>query len=114
MQLNIILIALYPNATNILQQADVVAFRPIKASWRKGLFDWRNENSKSTVTKNDFATILDIVLKNTVKTEVLINDFRAYGLFSWDVNNIDFKKCLGKNPNTEMTDTTAVVNNMLD
>lgn len=53
-------------------------------------------------------------MKNTVKAEVLINGFRAYGLFPWNVNNIDFKKCLGKNPSTELTDTTAVINNKTD
>lgn len=30
-QLNIILIALYPNATRILQPADVAAFKPLKS-----------------------------------------------------------------------------------
>lgn len=50
-------------------------------------------------------------MKNTVKTEVLINRFRACELFPWDVNNIDFKKCLRKKPNTEITDTIIVVNN---
>lgn len=50
-------------------------------------------------------------MKNTVRAEVLINGFRACGLFPWNVNNIDFKKCLGKNPNTEIT---AVANNETD
>lgn len=111
LQLNIILIALYPNATRILQPADVAAFRPIKAGWKKGVFDWRNEHPGSAVTKNDFSPILDKVLKNTVRAEVLINGFRACGLFPWNVNNIDFKNCLGKNPNTEIT---AVVNKETD
>lgn len=35
--LNIILIALYPNSTRILQPADVAAFRPLKASWKNGV-----------------------------------------------------------------------------
>jgi len=50
-------------------------------------------------------------LKNTVKAEVLINGFRACGLFPWDVNNIDFKKCLGKHRSAKLTDTNAVINN---
>ncbi|KAF0697393.1 Jerky-like, partial [Aphis craccivora] len=91
--------------------ADVAAFRPIKAGWKKGVFDWRNEHPGSAVTKNDFSPILDKVLKNTVRAEVLINGFRACGLFPWNVNNIDFKNCLGKNPNTEIT---AVVNKEID
>jgi len=108
LQLNIILIALYPNATRILQPADDAAFRPIKAGWKKGAFDWRNEHPGNAVPKNAFSPILDKVLKITVRAEVLINGFRACGLFPWNVNNIDFKKCLGKIPNTEIT---AVVNN---
>lgn len=39
--LNIILIALYPNSTRILQPADVAAFRPLKSGWKKGVFEWR-------------------------------------------------------------------------
>lgn len=40
-----------------------------------------------------------------------MNGFKACGLFPWDVNNIDFKKCLGKNPSTEKTNTIGVINN---
>lgn len=39
-RLKIHLIALYPNATRILQPADVAAFRPLKVGWRKGLREW--------------------------------------------------------------------------
>lgn len=38
LQLNIILIALYPSAKRILQPADVAAFSSIKAGWKKGYF----------------------------------------------------------------------------
>lgn len=58
-QLKIVLIALYPNATRILQPADVAAFRPLKSGWKKGLSEWRNQNPTSSVTKKDFAPILD-------------------------------------------------------
>lgn len=34
-ELGIILIALYPNATRILQPADVSAFKPLKQAWKK-------------------------------------------------------------------------------
>lgn len=39
---NIILIALYPNSTRILQPADVAAFCPLKARWKNGVFEWIN------------------------------------------------------------------------
>lgn len=95
-QLNIILIALYPNATRILQPADVAAFKPLKSGCKRGLFEWRNQNPNCAVTKKDFAPILDKVIKNTVKSEVWIIGFRACGLYPWNVNQIDFKKCLEK------------------
>lgn len=34
-ELGIVLVALYPNATRILQPADVAAFKPIKNEWKK-------------------------------------------------------------------------------
>ncbi|XP_022177727.1 uncharacterized protein LOC111038801 [Myzus persicae] len=92
--LKIILIALYPNATRILQPADVSAFRPLKSGWKKGLSEWRNKNPHSSVTKKDFAPILDAVLKTTVKSSTPINGFKACGLFPWNPDEIDYKKCL--------------------
>lgn len=71
--LNIILIALYPNSTRILQPADVAAFHPLKSSWKKGVFE------------------------KTVKPDTLINCFKACGLFPWNPDEIDYMKCLGKN-----------------
>ncbi|CAH2208581.1 jg15875 [Pararge aegeria aegeria] len=38
-EMGIILIALYPNATRILQPADVAAFKPIKGAWKKGVLE---------------------------------------------------------------------------
>ncbi|KAL4153947.1 hypothetical protein QTP88_001780 [Uroleucon formosanum] len=69
--LNIILIALYPNSTRILQPADVAAFRPLKSGWKKGVFEWRKDNNLSTaVTKKDFAPILKKVIDETVKQKL--------------------------------------------
>lgn len=105
-KLSIVFIALYPNATKILQPADVVAFRPLKSGWKKDLFEWRNNNPNCTVTTKDFASILKNVIANTVRDDILINVFRACGLYPWDVNQIDFKKCLEKNQFAEPNDTT--------
>lgn len=41
--LEIILIALYPNATRILQPADVSCFKPLKNFWKKGVLEWRRK-----------------------------------------------------------------------
>jgi len=95
--LSIILIALYPNSTRILLPADVAAFRPLKSGWKRGVCEWRNENGLcSAVTKKDFAPILKKVIDEFVKPETLINGFKACGLYPWNPDSIDFKKCLGK------------------
>ncbi|KAJ3658623.1 hypothetical protein Zmor_010352 [Zophobas morio] len=41
------LIALYPNATHILQPLDVALFRPLKSAWKKVVHQWRIENNGS-------------------------------------------------------------------
>lgn len=94
--LNIILIALYPNATRILQPADVSAFRPIKSGWKNALQKWRRDHPLEQITKENFAPILDTIVKD-IKPENIINGFRACGLFPWNKDAIDYSKCLGKN-----------------
>lgn len=57
-KLQIILIALYPNATRILQPADVAAFKPLKTAWKKSVLYWRRSHPTQALTKIDFAPIL--------------------------------------------------------
>lgn len=95
-QLEIILIALYPNATRILQPADVAAFRPIKYGWKKAVMNWRLNHPAEALTKENVAPILDLVVKE-IKPETLVNGFKACGLYPWNSKSIDFTKCLGKN-----------------
>jgi len=110
--LKIILIALYPNATRILQPADVAAFRPLKGGWKKGVFEWRNENPHCAITKKDFAPILQKVINKTIRPEILMNGFKACGLYPWNPDQIDFRKCLGKK---ELTSTEKnIINNTAD
>ncbi|KAJ8909242.1 hypothetical protein NQ315_017218 [Exocentrus adspersus] len=59
--LDIILICLYPNATRILQPADVGAFKPLKTGWKKAVIDWRKDNLNESLTKEKFAPILQKV-----------------------------------------------------
>ncbi|KAK9754853.1 DDE superfamily endonuclease [Popillia japonica] len=74
-ELQIILIALYPNCTRILQPADVGCFKPLKSFWKTAVADWRPISS--------------------LKPETLINGFRACGLQPWNPDALDFSKCLG-------------------
>ena len=94
-RLKIHLIALYLNATRILQPADVAAFRPIKAAWKKELRDWYTKNNyQKSLTKETFAQLLKAVIDSCSKKETLINGFRVSGLWPFEPNNVDFSKCI--------------------
>lgn len=99
-QLGIILIALYPNATRLLQPADVSAFKPIKENWKKTVLEWRREFPSLTFTKEKFAPLLQRVIANINKKNI-INGFRTTGLYPWNPEAIDFTKCLGKSCNNK-------------
>lgn len=109
-RLDIILISLYPNATRILQPADVSTFKPLKDGWKKGLLKWRRSHPSEELTKKHFADILKCVIETSVRPEIIINGFRACGLYPWDPYAIDYTKCLGKisnkQDNTNQIETT--------
>lgn len=42
-----------------------------------------------------------------MKSSVLINGFKACGLFPWNKNQIDYQKCLGKNYNSSANGSTS-------
>ncbi|KAJ8928014.1 hypothetical protein NQ314_019480 [Rhamnusium bicolor] len=98
--LKIILIALYPNATRFLQPADVSCFRPLKGAWKKAVLHWRRTNPLVQLTKLHFAPILKEALQQ-LKSETIINGFKACGLHPWNSNALDYTKCLGKQNKVE-------------
>lgn len=59
--LNIILIALYPNVTRIMQPADVAAFKPLKNGWPKAVHRFREGNAYGAVNAQNFALVLQDV-----------------------------------------------------
>ena len=95
-ELKIILIALYPNSTRILQPADVAAFKPVKNKWKDAVLAWRAQHLNKAVTKEDFAPILETMLQNIDLQSSLKNGFRATGLYPWNADAVDFSKCIGK------------------
>lgn len=93
----IILYALPPNTTHMLQPADVSVFKPMKSEWKKTVCKWQNkpENLNCSVTKINFCSVFDEILsksdrfKNSVK-----NGFRKSGLFPLNPDAVDFSKCV--------------------
>ena len=99
--LKIILICLYPNATRILQPADVAVFKPLKDGWRNAVHNWRRENVGKPLNKVAFAPILKLVVDSNIKKQNIINGFRACGLHPFDETAIDYSKCLGRNKESD-------------
>ncbi|KAL1454530.1 hypothetical protein WDU94_010766 [Cyamophila willieti] len=52
-QLGIVLISLYPNATRILQPADVAAFKPVKGNWKKAVHEWIRQGDNEIIVESD-------------------------------------------------------------
>ncbi|KAJ8965729.1 hypothetical protein NQ314_003935 [Rhamnusium bicolor] len=64
----IILYALPPNTTHMLQPVDVSVFRPLKQEWRTTVRRWLNkhENVNSSVTKFNFCTLFEETCKELI------------------------------------------------
>jgi len=96
-KLNIEIIALYPNATRILQPADVAVFCPVKMYWRKAVRDWHAKHPGEVLNKVTFAPLLREVIDFAAKPEILVKGFQACGLNPLNANAVDYTKCLGEN-----------------
>ncbi|CAK1584718.1 unnamed protein product [Parnassius mnemosyne] len=115
--LKIELIALYPNATRIIQPTDVSAFRLLKVGWRKYLKKRQLLNQNKGITKQNFAHILNEVLAASLRPDILVirrNGFKACGICPFDPNAINYSKYLGKNTvrhkdaSNELSDTATI------
>ncbi|KAG5887470.1 hypothetical protein JTB14_017325 [Gonioctena quinquepunctata] len=92
----IVLYALPPNTTHILQPADVSVFKPLKLEWKKTIRKWQKlpENVNSCVTKVNFCKVFQSTLDGYDMKNHIINGFRKCGLFPLDPENVDFTKCV--------------------
>ncbi|XP_026481945.1 uncharacterized protein LOC113389098 [Ctenocephalides felis] len=86
------LIALYPNATHILQPMDVAMFRPLKAAWSHEVRDWRMEHNGESLKRENFAPLLDKSLNTLNTSEILKNGFKSTGLQPFCPDAINYKK----------------------
>jgi hypothetical protein len=90
---NIILVALCPNATHILQPLDVAVFRPLKMEWKKSVHCWRMDHNGQKLSREQFAPILETTLNKMRRfPDVVKNGFRTCGLVPFNVENIRFLK----------------------
>ncbi|XP_064292277.1 uncharacterized protein LOC135309805 [Plodia interpunctella] len=86
---DIILYALPPNSTHMLQPADVSVFRPLKQNWKNIV-----KKSDQAVTKFNFCSILNNTLSQTELKDAIRNGFRKCGLYPVNEDNVDYTKCV--------------------
>nr|CAI5846043.1 unnamed protein product [Callosobruchus analis] len=80
----IILYALPPSSTHIIQPADVSAFKPLKHEWKKTVRKWQSkpENTNAVVTKINFCSIFQEALEAINMVDCIKNGFRSCGASS--------------------------------
>lgn len=88
-KVGIILIALYPNSTHLLQPMDVAVFKTLKASWKEHVLAWRVEHQAEVLKRHNFAPLLKSSISKVVTPKVLQSGFRKCGLFPWDPTSVD-------------------------
>lgn len=88
----IILISLYPNSTHLIQPLDVGVFKALKNGWKKAVSKFRIESNKQKIRNENFAPLLDSVIKEVITSKIMQNAFRTCGLFPFDANAIEYEK----------------------
>ncbi|XP_055910440.1 uncharacterized protein LOC129944801 [Eupeodes corollae] len=93
---NIILYALPPNTTHILQPADVGDFKGIKSDYKNILNEWckRPGSHGSTMNKKNFCDVLEELLNYKDRTTIIQNAFKKCGLFPFAPYAVDYSKCI--------------------
>lgn len=77
----IVLIAIRPNSTHLLQPADVSVFRPLKAGWSVIARKWRIDHYTKEVTRKPFAPLLKEAFDSRATSEIVKNGFKATGIY---------------------------------
>ncbi|XP_039438538.1 uncharacterized protein LOC120419773 isoform X2 [Culex pipiens pallens] len=105
-KLGIVLIAIYPNSTRIIQPADVGIFGPLKQSWRK-IVQQRPPNDP--LTTRNFAPSLQTAMNEALKEETIKKSFVITGIHPFDENAPNYSKCLAKSASGQQANGSSCV-----
>lgn len=103
------LIALFPNATHIMQPMDVGFFRPLKTAYREAVCNWRLENNEEALTKIHFASVLKTAIDSLDTKKILQSSFKSCGLRPFSAESINYSKLI-KNVETLNTSEERITN----
>lgn len=88
---NIELVALYPNATHILQPLNVAVFHPVKTAWKRTVDGYTIENDGKSLKKENFAPLLNKALQSMKSLKDMITyGFKASGLYPFNADAVNF------------------------
>lgn len=90
----IILVALLPNATHILQPMDVALFHPLKQIWKREVRNWRIQNNGKKLMREHFTGLVDICIQEAAKPQTIQNGFRKCGLYPFNANEVSYENLL--------------------
>lgn len=108
----IILVALYPNSTHLLQPLDVAVFKPLKVAWKKTTRDWRALNFCRKIEKKEFATLLKKAIESFDLVLCTKSGFKACGLFPFNADAIAYHRLLKIDQLPENTVVPTIVNSV--
>lgn len=92
----IILVALLPNATHVLQPLDVAVFRPVKGTWRAVVHNYRVENNYTKLTREEFSKEVQKCFDQSLKPDTIKSGFQCCGICPFNPHNINYDKLLEK------------------
>lgn len=94
----IILIALQPNATHILQPLDVAVFGPLKVKWKDTVRKFKIDNNGKEITRADVPRLLSQIIKDPKMINNIKSGFRATGLYPFSPEAVDYNKIIVRKP----------------
>ena len=102
-------VALYPNATHVIQPLDTSLFHPFKEIWRKVVPKWKIENETMRLKKEDFPAVLNLALEAFVEEEKVVQSgFKSCGLMPFNPDIVNFNVLKKKSKNKENSEEVKV------
>ena len=89
----ILLVALYPNSTHLLQPLDVSVFKSLKNLWATVKNKWKETHSNENINKKSFPIVFKGAV-DQITLSTVVNGFRKAGLYPLDPGKVDYSKCV--------------------
>ncbi|KAL7306134.1 hypothetical protein TKK_0001581 [Trichogramma kaykai] len=94
-QKKIILYFFVAHASHIMQPLDVGTFNPLKVYWAQTVAE-HGQRSNKVINKSNFAPLFHTAYsKLLLKPDIVKKSFEKAGLFPFDMDKVDFSKCIG-------------------